>query len=162
MRERVVDLARELAPSGRAVVFLNTRDNHEARELYLTVTGSSIESGDEGVVGRGNRHNGVISFVRPMSMEGVCGKNPVYHAGKLYNVLAQHVAEHLFAESGCPVTVWLVSQSGRDLVRPAFVGVQQVGGVAPADGHVAEVVDVIMDRLPGLQESLIAGGIPLC
>lgn len=37
---------------------LNMRDIPERDELYLTYTGSSIESGDEGVVGRGNRVNG--------------------------------------------------------------------------------------------------------
>jgi len=42
----------------------------------LTLTGSAIESGDEGVVGRGNRYNGVIPFTRHMSMEACCGKNP--------------------------------------------------------------------------------------
>jgi S-adenosylmethionine synthetase len=48
---------------------INTRDDYEACELYLTAIGSSIESGDEGLVGRGNRINGVISPMKPMSME---------------------------------------------------------------------------------------------
>ncbi len=68
---------------------LNVRDIPERDELYLTFTGSSIESGDEGVVGRGNRVNGLITPLRPMNVEGVNGKNPVYHVGKLYNVAAR-------------------------------------------------------------------------
>ena len=67
---------------------INTRDDAARQELYLTAIGSSIESGDEGVVGRGNRANGLISMLRPMSVEGVSGKNPVYHVGKLYNLAA--------------------------------------------------------------------------
>jgi len=51
-------------------VNMNTRDDFETMELYLTATGSSIESGDEGLVGRGNRINGVISPMKPLSMEG--------------------------------------------------------------------------------------------
>ena len=72
--------AREGAAGGRAGSFqLNVRDLPERDELYLTYTGSSIESGDEGVVGRGNRVNGMITPLRPMSVEGASGKNPVYH-----------------------------------------------------------------------------------
>ena len=72
---------------------INTRDNYENSELYLTAIGSSIESGDEGLVGRGNRINGVISPMRRMSMEGACGKNPVYHIGKIYYVAAQEISK---------------------------------------------------------------------
>ena len=71
---------------------LNARDVPEKDELYLTYTGSSIESGDEGVVGRGNRVNGLITPLRPMNLEGANGKNPVYHVGKLYNIAAQRLA----------------------------------------------------------------------
>lgn len=56
---------------------LNVRDLPDQDELYLTYTGSSIESGDEGVVGRGNRVNGLITPLRPTSLEGASGKNPV-------------------------------------------------------------------------------------
>ena len=78
--------------SNNVSVSLNTRDNFDTNELYLTVIGSSIESGDEGLVGRGNRINGLISSGRPMSMEGACGKNPVYHVGKLYNLCTLNIA----------------------------------------------------------------------
>ena len=162
MRAIVADLARGLAPSEKATVALNTRDDHQAKELYLTVVGSSIESGDEGVVGRGNRCNGVISLMRPMSMEGANGKNPVYHVGKLYNVLAQATAERLYSETGRPMTVCLVSQSGRNLTVPAFVAVQQSGGVAVDANHVAKVVDDVMVDLPGLRDDLVWGRRALC
>ncbi|MGH3898583.1 MAG: methionine adenosyltransferase [Pseudonocardiaceae bacterium] len=162
LRDTVLELARGLAPSGEATVALNTRDDHDARELYLTVVGSSIESGDEGVVGRGNRCNGVISLMRPMSMEGANGKNPVYHVGKLYNVLAQATAERLYAETGLPMTVCLVSRSGGELTRPAFVAVQQSTGVALDAAYVSKVVDDVMDSLPALRDDLIAGRRELC
>lgn len=50
-------------------VFVNTADNYETGSVYLTVTGTSAENGDDGSVGRGNRCNGLITPGRPMSME---------------------------------------------------------------------------------------------
>jgi S-adenosylmethionine synthetase len=62
-------LAKERLEDVPARFQLNVRDLPERDELYLTYTGSSIESGDEGVVGRGNRVNGMITPLRPMSVE---------------------------------------------------------------------------------------------
>jgi len=100
---------------------INTRDNFKTMELYLTATGSSIESGDEGLVGRGNRINGIISPNKPMSMEGVCGKNPIYHIGKLYYVAANEIAKKIYKKFAIPNEIFLVSQSGRDLLNPWLV-----------------------------------------
>lgn len=97
---------------------INTRDDFQIPELYLTAIGSSLESGDEGLVGRGNRVNGLITLQRPMSMEGVSGKNPVYHIGKLYNLVAFNIADAIYRLTGQYVEVSLVSQSGRSLVDP--------------------------------------------
>ncbi len=97
---------------------INTRDNFETNELYLTAIGSSIESGDEGLVGRGNRINGVISPMRLMSMEGACGKNPVYHIGKIYYVAANEISQKIYKKFKIPNEVGLSSQSGRDLLDP--------------------------------------------
>lgn len=105
-------------------VFLNTRDQEDIPELYLTAIGTSLESGDEGVVGRGNRMNGLITLQRGMSMEGASGKNPVYHIGKLYNLCAQRIADALYADLRTPCEVSLVSQSGRDLLDPWCVAVR--------------------------------------
>lgn len=99
-------------------VTINNRDLIEMNEVYLTATGSSVESGDEGMVGRGNRVNGVISMIGPMSMEGACGKNPIYHIGKLYNVLAEKIAFKIYDLYKVPCKVFLVSQTGRNLQDP--------------------------------------------
>lgn len=96
----------------------NTRDNYDNSELYLTATGSSIESGDEGLVGRGNRINGLISPTKLMSMEGACGKNPVYHIGKIYYVAANEISKKIYDKFKIPNEVALISQSGRDLLDP--------------------------------------------
>ncbi|RYF00573.1 MAG: S-adenosylmethionine synthetase, partial [Oxalobacteraceae bacterium] len=62
---------------------------------YLTATGSVLDTGDVGVVGRGNRINGLITPTRPMSIEASCGKNPLDHTGKLYGIAAHRAATAL-------------------------------------------------------------------
>jgi S-adenosylmethionine synthetase len=126
---------------------VNTKDNFDIPELYLTAIGSSIESGDEGLVGRGNRSNGIISMVRPYSMEGAAGKNPVYHVGKLYNVAAQAIAAELVRRFGGRHEVWMVSQEGRALHDPWQIVVRTDSSIE------------ILDRLPEFTTSLIDGRI---
>jgi S-adenosylmethionine synthetase len=99
---------------------INTRDNYKRCELYLTAIGSSIESGDEGLVGRGNRLGGVIASQKPYSMEGICGKNPVYHIGKIYSLAASEISKKIYENYNISNEVYLVSQSGRDLVDPWY------------------------------------------
>ena len=55
-----LEAARRVAdvPVGMCV---NTADGEIAESVYLTVTGLSAESGDDGQVGRGNRVNGLIT-----------------------------------------------------------------------------------------------------
>ena len=149
--------AEELCPTLRPRVSLNTRDDHQRRELYLTATGSSIESGDEGVVGRGNRGSGVIATTRPMSMEGAAGKNPVYHVGKVYNLAATEAARRLHDETGLPTTVWLVSQSGRDLEDPWFAVVQQARTGAVCQSTANRIVGDVVGSLHDLREKVLAG-----
>ena len=98
-------------------VRLNTADDLARGHVFLTVTGTSAEAGDDGQTGRGNRANGLITPFRPMTMEAVAGKNPISHVGKLYNVAASRLAAaivakvseiseaqcHLLSEIGTPI-----------------------------------------------------------
>lgn len=97
---------------------INTRDDYETCELYLTAIWSSIESWDEWLVWRGNRINGVISPMKPMSMEWAAGKNPVYHIWKIYYIAAQKLAEKIYQLTWAYSEVFLVSQSWRHLLDP--------------------------------------------
>jgi S-adenosylmethionine synthetase len=47
---------------------INMADSPDS--VYITVSGTSAEMGDDGAEGRGNRSNGLITLNRPMSMEG--------------------------------------------------------------------------------------------
>lgn len=62
---------------------INTRDDYNTCELYLTATWSSIESWDEWLVWRWNRINWVISPMKPMSMEWAAWKNILYCSSKI-------------------------------------------------------------------------------
>lgn len=154
-------LVKESFPKQNLSVALNTRDNLDTNELYLTAIGSSIESGDEGLVGRGNRINGLISNNRVMSMEGACGKNPVYHVGKLYNLCALNIAEKIYAATGSHNEVFLVSQSGQDLLRPWKVVVKIEGGNF-SKNKLEKIILKELDSIPTITKNLLAGKVSLC
>lgn len=128
LRDRVHDEA--LKHTSREVdVMVNTADDYDNDVYYLTVTGLSMENGDDGSVGRGNRVNGLITPFRPMSMEAAAGKNPVTHVGKIYNIAANLIAQNIYDEIGDDihdVFVRLVSQIGKPISKPQAASVQLV------------------------------------
>ena len=111
-------------------IFANVLDQPGAGEAgtYLTLLGTSAEAGDSGEVGRGNRVCGIISLRRPASAEAAPGKNPVAHVGKIYNVLAQVLAEdiHKNVRGLSDVTVWMTSQIGQPISSPQSVVVEVI------------------------------------
>lgn len=98
-------------------IAINTKDNYEKMNVYLTVSGASL-SGDIGVVGRGNRTNGLITSNRPMSMEGTNGKNPRYYSGFIYALMTKKIAKKIYAQTRKACVVEIVSQNGGLLKKP--------------------------------------------
>lgn len=96
--------------------------------IYLTVLGTSADSGDSGQVGRGNRVNGLISLNRPFCSEAAAGKNPVSHVGKIYNVLTYRIAQEVYEEvpEVEEVYVWLLSKIGNPIDHPAVAAAQVI------------------------------------
>lgn len=105
-------------PSYDYEITINPGDDTQRRKLYMSLSGSSIEKGDEGQVGRGNRIGGVIAPMRFYTMEGICGKNPLYHVGKVYSAAAYKIAYRLYEEFDSPSDVFAISQMGRSLNDP--------------------------------------------
>jgi len=107
-------------------------DTDSPQGVYLTVTGLSAESGDDGQVGRGNRVNGLITPYRPMSLEAAAGKNPVTHVGKLYNIMAMRVAQRVIAELPAvkECYCYLLSRIGHPIDDPEVFDVK----VRPVEG----------------------------
>ncbi|MBX3057049.1 MAG: methionine adenosyltransferase [Anaerolineae bacterium] len=153
--------------SGEVQVQLNMADDEEAGDVYLTLTGSSGEQGDDGAVGRGNRITGLITPFRPSSLEATAGKNAISHVGKLYNVLALAAARAIVEQVTAvrQAQVFILSQIGQPLARPFVVTavVQSTAEALPvaARREVEEVLANCLDQLDGLREALIDGNIPL-
>jgi len=135
-------------------LFINTRDNYEKQDIYLTAIGSSIESGDEGLVGRGNRINGLITPLRPMSIEGVCGKNPVYYVGKIYNIVAFDIANRLYEETNQTNEVFLVGQNGRDLLSP-WKSIVRFYGSLPNEELISSIIEKELEEIPKITQKLL-------
>jgi S-adenosylmethionine synthetase len=131
LRNKICDLALEYTDR-EVEVFVNTGDDEKTGCVYLTVTGTSAEMGDDGSVGRGNRCNGLITPNRPMSMEATSGKNPINHVGKLYNLLSNQIAKDIAANvSGIEdVYIRILSQIGHPIDEPLIASAQ----VIPQDG----------------------------
>jgi len=92
-------------------VELNPDDRPQQNSIYLTVLGTSAEHGDCGVTGRGNRWNGLISPLRPMTIEAIAGKNMQNHPARLLTHIAQKVSSEIYNEF--PVNEVLILISGR-------------------------------------------------
>lgn len=146
-------------------VTVNAADDIEKGSLYLTVTGTSAESGDDGEVGRGNRVNGLITPYRPMNMEAAAGKNPVTHVGKLYNIVAQQVAYALVnnLEEVSEAYCYLVSRIGSPIKQPMIIDIR----VALADGSsidaiqksVDDIVRSKLENMGNIKQKLIDGAL---
>ncbi len=124
VREDILALCRKLTKK-EVDVFVNTADDVKAGSVYITLTGTSAEMGDDGSVGRGNRVNGLITPMRSMTMEAAAGKNPVNHVGKIYSVLASETAASIAKEHPDidDITITLLSQIGKPIDQPKVASV---------------------------------------
>ncbi|HEU4442750.1 MAG TPA: methionine adenosyltransferase [Burkholderiales bacterium] len=158
-------LAARLDGASVAINMLDDAQTTDERGLYLTVTGTSAEMGDDGQVGRGNRVNGLITPGRAMSLEAAAGKNPAAHVGKIYNVLATEIARSLCEELPelREASVQLVSQIGRPVAEPWAAAVEVRAARALDEVLRAQVRRVLARHLAGLDERtrrLEAYGLP--
>lgn len=145
-------IVREITGRDAISVAVNAADDPPA-SVYLTVTGTSAEAGDDGEAGRGNRANGLITPYRPMTMESVAGKNPVNHVGKLYNLAAGLIAADLVSEVEgiLAAQCLMVSEIGRPIEQPQIIDLQ----ILPAQGASLAVMapraeDIVRRHLAGL------------
>jgi S-adenosylmethionine synthetase len=159
--------AAEAAAGCPVTVEVNTADGETPGSLYLTVTGTSAEAGDDGEVGRGNRCNGLITPYRPMTMEAAAGKNPITHVGKLYSLVAGLAADA--ARRDIPglraAECLLVSQIGHPISAPQIADfrLDLVPGVT-LDSVRAPVTAVLhreLGRLGTLWRDLMAGNLAI-
>jgi len=94
------------------------RNRDDGRGRYLTVIGSALDYGEEGISGRGNRCRGLISSMRISTVESAYGKNPVYHVGKVYSFITNSIAQQIGSLFNCEVMVVITTRNGDPLYSP--------------------------------------------
>ena len=147
IKEAVKDLACRITEKD-VEVYVNTADKPEKNLFYLTVSGTSAEHGDDGMTGRGNRVNGLITPNRPMSLEAAAGKNPVSHVGKLYNILAFRIANAIAGlDDVKEVYVKVLSQIGKPIDQPLVVSIQVVPAGEEIRSNTKEEIRVIVQEM---------------
>ena len=170
MQETVEEFIRgEVRALDRVNLNMNTLDD-PARGLggmYLSVTGTSAESGDSGQIGRGNKVNGVIALNRPMGTEAAAGKNPVSHVGKIYTIMTHQVAAKIYEEvrGVREVYVWMLSQIGSPIDRPKVAAAQIIlekrAREAVARRKVLEIMERELANIMTLTHELAEGKYPV-
>jgi S-adenosylmethionine synthetase len=164
----VVSLALEAANRAtqkNVTVEVNAADDISSGRLYLTVTGTSAEAGDDGEVGRGNRTNGLITPYRPMNMEAAAGKNPVTHVGKLYNVAAQRITDAIVKELAEveEAYCYLVSSIGRPILQPQLadlhVRLAQGATLTAVQAPIKQIFNDQLNQMMVIRKELVDGTI---
>src|SRR5512145_1638224 len=132
LKEQITAVAKK-STKRKVIVHVNTADDIRKKSVFLTVTGTSAEMGDDGSVGRGNRCNGLITPNRPMSMEATSGKNPINHIGKIYNLLSTQMARDVVktVPEVQDVYIRLLSQIGTPIDQPLVASAQ----IIPKEGY---------------------------
>ena len=160
--EEIVKIAKKTTKRN-VVVHVNTADDIKKESVFLTVTGTSAEMGDDGSVGRGNRCNGLITPNRPMSMEATSGKNPINHIGKIYNLLSTQIATECVkkVDGIDEMYVRLLSQIGHPIDQPLVASVQvlpQSGyKLKDINGEIYSIVDEKLATVTHVTEAVIRG-----
>ena len=167
-KQQLANLASEITArfSNKPInLAVNAADGDTPESLYLTVTGTSAESGDDGEVGRGNRVNGLITPYRPMNMEAAAGKNPVTHVGKLYNIVAQRICAALvesiaeISETYC----FLVSRIGDPVTQPQVIDLkirlEDEKQLSELAAPIEAIVHDHLNRITTIQDELLAEAI---
>jgi S-adenosylmethionine synthetase len=161
VKEELVDLLEDYSSNftdRKVSIEINTADDYEKKVYYLTVTGLSMENGDDGSVGRGNRVNGLITPNRPMSLEAAAGKNPVTHVGKLYNIIANFIANDIVKECGVEEAhVRILSQIGKPIDHPLAVDVQLIfdGNLNKLDEDVKGIVNERLGNIGKIKDMIL-------
>ena len=137
-------------------VDINIGDDLKTGSVFLTVTGTSGEMGDDGSVGRGNRANGLITPYRPMSMEATAGKNPVNHVGKIYNLLAKEIARDIVKEGAEQVYVRLMSQIGKPIDQPLCADIQLIAN-QKIERRAREIADLWLADVRKITDLCVSG-----
>jgi S-adenosylmethionine synthetase len=162
VKTAVLDQAKKITDRDVSVV-VNSADDPRRGIYYLTLTGTSAEMGDDAGVGRGNRASGLITPCRPMSLEATAGKNPQNHVGKIYNVLAQRIANRVIAEEPkvSEVFVKILTRIGYPIDQPLIASTEVIADEqaswSTVEKSVAAIVDAELADVCSVQGLILEG-----
>ncbi|MFA7153831.1 MAG: methionine adenosyltransferase [Methanoregulaceae archaeon] len=162
LQEHALSVAQKFT-NRNVVVDVNTADDINSGSVFLTVTGTSAEMGDDGSVGRGNRCNGLITPNRPMSMEATSGKNPINHIGKIYNILATQLGQECVQKvDGIEeIYIRLLSQIGKPIDQPLVASIQILPSpeirITEITAEVEGIIDEGLANVTCITEKIIRG-----
>jgi len=166
VKSAVEELAAKLIPNKTVKVSVNTGDIDENNVFFLTITGTSAENGDDGVVGRGNRASGLITPTngRPQTLEAAAGKNPINHVGKIYSIMSNEIANKIVdAAKGDAIEVYvrLLSQIGHPINDP-WLGDIEIKPAPNADFKkleklAKETAQATLDDWMGIRKKIMEG-----
>ncbi|PHM45581.1 S-adenosylmethionine synthase [Xenorhabdus miraniensis] len=127
----------------------------------MTALGSAADTGDVGVVGRGNRLNGLITPMRPMSIEAPCGKNPIDHTGKIYGYFCHKLANQIYQELGSPCQVHIQTYKGSPLKKPDDVLV--IMDSIPVDNNaVKKLIETELSNISNYINDFVTTNVTMC
>lgn len=113
---------------GPVMVVCNTRNSRTGplSGQYFTLSGSAIDYGEDGLVGRGNARSGLITPGQQAGNEALFGKNPAYHVGKVGGWLVDEAARAL-AERAGPCRIAVMWRNGDRYPEPASLDITAAG-----------------------------------
>ncbi|MFD0394202.1 methionine adenosyltransferase [Streptomyces nogalater] len=119
---------------------------------YFTLSGSAVDYGEDGLVGRGNARTGVISGAHLAGNEATFGKNPAYHVGKVGGWLADTAARTVAAEFG-PCRIGLLWRNGAAYHDPASIEITTAHPAPP--GATEELVRAALSQTDWMDDLLV-------
>ncbi|MBN2155067.1 MAG: methionine adenosyltransferase [Candidatus Lokiarchaeota archaeon] len=166
IQNAILDLAVKIVPDKNVNVGVNVGDLLDKDVMFLTITGTSAENGDDGIVGRGNRTSGLITptHCRPQSLEAAAGKNPINHVGKIYSIMAQLISKKIYQEAkgdAIEVYVRLQSQIGHPINKPWLGDIEIIPShntnFASLERLAIETAQFILNDYLGIRDQIING-----
>ena len=109
-------------------------------DRYTLILGSCIECGEEGVVGRGNDINGIISVYRENTKEAEAGKNPSYHTGKVIAHIIKKISSRIYKELNIKNTIVAIQKNKNELLNPYLLEVS----IEKKNKNIEEQIDKII------------------
>ncbi|MDT0489743.1 methionine adenosyltransferase [Streptomyces griseus] len=119
---------------GPVTVTCNTRNSATGplSGQYFTLSGSAIDYGEDGLVGRGNARSGLITPGQQAGNEALFGKNPAYHVGKVGGWLVDEASRTLAEKTGRPCRIAVMWRNGSAYPEPASLDITTT---QPEPGH---------------------------